>query len=174
MATVVLVPTEQEAAPLRRLAPHARLRICGVGPAAAAAAAAVTIRDERPDRILLAGIAGAYGDAAEVGEVYAVAEEREAEIPARFAAVHRAGFMPERLPAAVANTSTRTGAPAGGAQLENMEGAAVYAVCAALGVPCCEVRAVSNRVGEPFAAWRTQEAAERLAEAVARILESEK
>lgn len=174
MTTVVLYPTEAEAAPLRRRAPHAQIRICGVGPAAAAAATAAIIRDERPDRILLAGIAGAYGDAAGVGEVYAVAEEREPEIPARFAAVHRAGFMPAGLPAAVANTSTRTGAPAAGAQLENMEGAAVYAVCAALGVSCCEVRAVSNRVGEPFAAWRTQEAAERLAEAVARILDSEK
>ncbi|MDE5637984.1 MAG: hypothetical protein K2J51_07640 [Alistipes sp.] len=174
MTTVVLIPTEQEAAPLRRLAPHAPIRICGVGPAAAAAATAAIIRDERPDRILLAGIAGAYGDAAEVGEVYAVAEEREPEIPARFAAVRRAGFMPEGLHAVVANTSTRTEAPAAGAQLENMEGAAVYAVCTALGVPCCEVRAVSNRVGEPFAVWRTHEAAERLAQAVARILDAGK
>ena len=38
--TIILFPTEMEAAPLRRLRPDARIAICGVGMAACAAAAA--------------------------------------------------------------------------------------------------------------------------------------
>lgn len=174
MRTVVLFPTESEAAPLRRLLPDADIRICGVGPSAAAAAAARVIADSAPERILLAGIAGACDGTTVRCGVYAVAEEREPEIPERFAAVRKAGFMPEGVPAATANTVSRSGAPARGAQLENMEGAAVYAVCEALGVPCCEIRAVSNRVGEPFADWSAGEAAEALAHVVARILDRER
>ena len=45
------------------------------------------------------------------------------------------------------------GTEAEGARLENMEGAALFAACAALGVRCCEIRAVANYVGDPFEQW---------------------
>lgn len=48
-----------------------------------------------------------------------------------------------------------------------MEGAAFFAVAAALGVPAAEVRAVSNRVGEPFGVWRVADACEALARELA-------
>ena len=54
-------------------------------------------------------------------------------------------------------------------RVENMEGAAFFAVCEALGVACCEIRAVSNYVGEPFAEWAIGEAVENLTEKLTQI-----
>ena len=56
------------------------------------------------------------------------------------------------LPGAEANPCCM-GTEAEGARLENMEGAALFAACAALGVRCCEIRAVANYVGDPFEQW---------------------
>lgn len=47
-------------------------------------------------------------------------------------------------------------------EVENMEGAAFFAVCEALGVACCQIRAISNYVGEPFEKWAVDEAVENL------------
>lgn len=164
MKTIFVFPTEEEAAPFRERRPDARVHICGVGQARAAAATASVIAAEHPDRIVLAGVAGAYGDTPAVGSVCAVEEERECGLPERYAATFRPKCLPPKLPRAVSNTVAAAGAEARGAQIENMEGAAVLAVCEALGVECCEVRAVSNRVGQPFAEWRVDEAATNLAE----------
>ena len=49
-------------------------------------------------------------------------------------------------------------------EVENMEGAAFFAVCDALGVACCQIRAVSNYVGEPFGQWAVEEAVGNLTE----------
>ncbi len=57
------------------------------------------------------------------------------------------------------------------ASVENMEGAGAAAVCSALGVPLYELRAVSNTVGDPPAAWRIGEAASALAAAVKKTME---
>ena len=54
--------------------------------------------------------------------------------------------------------------------VEQMEGAAVAAVVIALGVEdYCHIRAISNRVGEPFAQWRVGEAVAALAAVVAQL-----
>ena len=45
-----------------------------------------------------------------------------------------------------------------------MEGGVFMSVCSDAGVEFCEVRAISNRVGQPFYEWRTKEAAAILAE----------
>ncbi|MCH5335703.1 MAG: hypothetical protein J1D86_07890 [Alistipes sp.] len=172
MKTVVLFPTEAEAAPLRRRASELDIRICGVGQARAAAAAARIIAAERPDRVILAGIAGTYDSSVALGSVYAVELERDFGLPARFAAEFRAGFLPDGLPRAVSNTVQQTSADGRGALIENMEGAAVYAVCAAQGVACCGIRAVSNRTGEPFGTWDVAGATDNLAEILIRILKS--
>lgn len=164
MKTLFLFPTEDEAAPFRRLKPEAQVYVCGVGQARAAAAAARLIAAEKPDRIVLAGVAGAYGDEPAVGSVCAVEEERECGLPEKYAASFRPKWLPSKLRRAVSNTVAAQGAEPQGAHIENMEGAAVMAVCEALGVECCEVRAISNRTGQPFAEWKTEEAAANLAE----------
>lgn len=164
MKTIFIFPTEEEAAPFRERRPDAQVIICGVGQARAAAAAARAIASERPGRVVLAGLAGAYGDDPAVGSVCVVEAERESGLPERFAAEFRAGSLPGRLPRVVSNTVAVSGAEARGAHIENMEGAAVMALCEAMGVEFCEVRAISNRVGQPFYEWRTKEAAANLAE----------
>ena len=164
MRTLFLFPTEEEAAPFRERRPDAKVCICGVGQARAAAATAKAIVTERPDRVVLAGLAGAYGDEPAVGSVCVVEEERECGLPAKYETLFRPKMVMSKLPRVVSNTVATTGAEPQGAQIENMEGAAVMAVCEAMGVECCEVRAISNRTDQPFAEWRTREAATNLAE----------
>lgn len=54
-------------------------------------------------------------------------------------------------------------------EIENMEGAAFFAVCEALGVACCQIRAVSNYVGEPFGQWAVEEAIQNLTEKLTQL-----
>lgn len=54
-------------------------------------------------------------------------------------------------------------------EIENMEGAAFFAVCEALGVACCQIRAVSNYVGEPFGHWDVEEAVQNLTEKLTQL-----
>ena len=54
-------------------------------------------------------------------------------------------------------------------EVENMEGAAFFAVCDALGVACCQIRAVSNYVGEPFDRWAGGLAVENLTATLTQI-----
>ena len=145
MRTVVLFPTAGEAEAFRRRCPGVAYRITGVGPAAAATATARAVVDERPDLLLLAGIAGVYpASEVAVGEVVAVAEERVEGLPERYADAYRPTFAVPGLRTAVSNSVARSGAAPAGAEVENMEGAAFFAVAAALGVPAAEVRAVSK------------------------------
>ena len=169
MKTVVLIPTEDEAAPIRAARPFADVRVCGVGMAAAGAFTASLLVGERPDRILLCGIAGAYDPALRPGQVVAVGVERVAGLPGKYADRYEGTPLPAWLPAVVSNTVSRSGAEADGAAVENMEGAAVMAVCHALGVACSEIRAVSNRVGDPFDRWQIPEARDSLVAALVRL-----
>ena len=149
MRTLILIPTETEAALLRAACPDAPVRIAGVGMAAAAAATARIIAEEHPDRLILAGIAG---------------------LPGKYAVRYAADFIPAGLRTVESNTTNRTGVAASGTQIENMEGAAFLAVCRAFGVPGAEVRAVSNYTDDPRSAWRIEESAEKLAKTIIRIL----
>ena len=54
-------------------------------------------------------------------------------------------------------------------EIENMEGAHFFAVCEALGVACCQIRAVSNYVGEPFDRWAVGLAVENLTATLTQI-----
>lgn len=171
MKTVLLVPTEGEAAPIRAARPFADVRICGVGMAAAAAFTAALLAREQPNRVLLCGIAGAYGRTLRCGEVVAVCSEQVAGLPGKYADRYTGTPLPEWLPTVVSNTVSRPGEHPDGALIENMEGAAVMAVCRALGVSCSELRAVSNYVGEPLERWHIPAALENLAAAVGRLLD---
>ena len=168
--TLILFPTEAEAAPFIERCGRGQCIISGVGMAATAAALArLLLTLTSGDTLLLAGVAGTYGNRARIGEVVEVESEREAELPERFRMTYRPSKPISSLRRVASNTVHGKGAEAGDAAIENMEGATFMAVCAAAGIACAEIRAVSNRVGEPFAEWHFDEAAERLADALAEI-----
>ena len=172
---IILFPTEVEAAPFCRLAPDSEVVISGVGMAATTATLARLQREGRLDRdrcIILAGVAGSYHDSVAVEDVVEVVEERCAELPARFCRSYRATARLTALRGVISNTVHRGVDDGGGAQIENMEGAALFAFADAMELRATELRAVSNRVGESFEAWHLTEATEALAQRLVTILKS--
>lgn len=171
---IYLFPTELEAAPFRVLRPTARVVISGVGLAATAATLAVLNREGSlmSSRVVLAGLAGAYDERVAVGEVVEVVCECCAELPERF----RCNYCvaPTTTLRQVGANSTHRGAVGvTDAEIENMEGATLFAMAEVMGFEACEVRAISNRVGEPFELWRTEEAVDALARALITIDDGE-
>lgn len=182
LSTLFLFPTEGEAAGLRARRPDAVVGVAGVGMAAAGAGAARLIRDLRPRRVVLCGIAGTWNGALPAGTVVEVVGDVVAALPVAY---RREYLSPARtsLPAARAVTVNAVGEGAHYADaccgtdmsplpvVEQMEGAAVAAVCEALGVEYVHIRAVSNRVGDARGAWRVAEAVEALGAAAAELCE---
>lgn len=162
MAAVLLFPTELEARPLRSRRPDLDIRICGVGAAQTARFMQRLLSSERPEAVVLCGIAGAYGETLRTGEVVAVVRERMAGVPSAFAEEYRATLRFDGLTEVAANTVSNVGVPADGAQVENMEGAVVFAVCRSAGIECGEIRAVSNRVDDAREKWDIPAALESL------------
>lgn len=165
-----LFPTELEAKPFRTLCPEAEVVISGVGMAATAATLLRLIGEgviRSNDRVILAGVAGTYGEV-EVGQVVEVVEERCSELPERFQQSYR--IEPSTsLPKVVSNTVHGKCSPILGASIENMEGAALFAVAEVIGLRSVELRAISNRVGQSFDMWRMDEALEALANELKKI-----
>jgi nucleoside phosphorylase len=181
---LLIVPTEREAA---FFAEHGlRAHICGVGMAECAAATAHLLAQrlsagQRPDLVILAGIAGSYGDDLSVGDTVIVESETVADLGRRdhdggftplFQKTYVASFVPEGFPTAHGNTVNAAGGMAvrevslsrrDKATIENMEGAAFFAVCERFGVTAMEVRTISNRVGEPVTSEGLDVAARSLA-----------
>ncbi|MBQ2032944.1 MAG: hypothetical protein II217_01010 [Alistipes sp.] len=173
--TLYLFPTEFEAAPFRALRPDAQVRIIGVGMSQAAAATARLLADECPQRVVLCGIAGVCNGGMERGSVVEVVEDSEYGLPALYAE----RYEPQRLtslPAVKAFTVSRSGASVAEAEpaVEQMEGAAVGAVCRAWGVEYSHLRGISNLVGEPKQMWRIAEAVESLTNVLCELYDSEK
>ena len=159
----ILFPTELEAAPFRALCPDAAVEICGVGMAQTAVCVA-RLLGEGCRKFLLAGIAGAYSEELAKGDVVAVREERVAGIPQQFDRVYTASLKLEGLREVQSNSVCRCGAAASGAEVENMEGAVLFALCEEFGAECAEVRAISNYVGEAREGWEIPLALEKLAQ----------
>ena len=162
---IILFPTELEAARLRRLRPDLDIRICGVGAVECAIEVARILRTER-EPLLLCGIAGAYDHTLQKGDVVAVTEERYAHISTGYIDSYHATIEIDDLPTAISNTVSHCGMEADGADIENMEGAALFAIAKAEGVPCAEIRAISNYVGEERKDWNIDLALERLTETI--------
>jgi nucleoside phosphorylase len=145
--TLYLFPTEFEAAPFRALRPDAQVRIIGVGMSQAAAATARLLADECPQRVVLCGIAGACNEGMERGSVVEVVEDSEYGLPALYAE----RYEPQRLtslPAVKAFTVSRSGASVAEAEpaVEQMEGAAVGAMCRVWGVEYSHLRGISGQL----------------------------
>lgn len=169
MAIVLIFPTELEARPLRSRRPDLDIRICGVGAAQTARFMQRLLSEERPEAVVLCGIAGAYGETPLPGDTVAVVRERMAGVPSAFAEEYRATLRFDGLAEVTANTVSNVGAPADGAQVENMEGAVVFAVCCPAGVKCGEIRAISNRVDDARGNWDIPAALESLTRVLTEI-----
>lgn len=177
--TLICVATALEGASLRdRLGRASDLRIIetGVGPVNAAHAATVAILNEKPDEILICGVAGAYpGAGLPIGDVVSadveVYGDLGAQSPEGFLDMARLGFPVVAGPSPLFNelplqvfpcsrrvrfvtVSTCTGTDAVARALEqrtrgsieNMEGAAIVHVARLHGINVGEIRGVSNIV----------------------------
>ncbi|WP_418408698.1 phosphorylase [Alistipes sp.] len=194
MKRIFIFPTVEEAKAFLLTEPRDPVFVGGVGMAEIAAATVRAVKARKPQLAVLAGIAGACERTLRRGEVIEVVTERVAGIPARYAREYETTGPDLGLPLAAGVTVSRSGdaltegpealtdPDAEGPEaltgtdaeeplprVENMEGAAFFAVCEALGVACCEIRAVSNYVGEPFDQWAVGEAVENLTEKLTQI-----
>ena len=169
---VYLFPTELEAKAFRALCPEAKIVISGVGMAATAATVA-SLDCCRDEVVVLAGIAGAYGDSVAVGSVVEVVSEECVELPERFRHTYQQPQPYTALRGVRSNTVHTMQCVSHGAEIENMEGAALFAMAETLGLRAIEVRAISNHVGDSFDKWSVDEAVEALARELKR-LEDEK
>lgn len=152
--------------------------LCGIGPAAAAMSTYALAGRYQPERITLAGIAGAFAESGhKPGDLVQVSQDtfadlgyhdetgvfnlddmklphlprKEGPMGCRFSLA--APFDLPRATALTVSTITSDDDRATAlwgrfrADLENMEGAAVAMAAETLGIPVCQIRAVSNRVG---------------------------
>ena len=177
MKSLYLFPTRFEAEPFVALRPDADVVVIGVGMAQAGASVARAIVEHKPQRVVLCGIAGAFDEQVSIGEVVEVVSDRVAGLPKAFDREY--AKVPKTAYRAVgALTVSRTGEGLAEAEhatmIEQMEGAAVAAVCEAFSVEYLHLRAISNRVSDERRAWRTAEAIEALARAVAEQYDKEK
>ncbi len=154
---------------------------CGVGMAECAAATAKLIIEEKPGLMILAGIAGTYSENVVIGETVVVESEVIADLGRydgkSFTELYQKSyFAPVAAPgyrSVKSNTVNTAGAIITNppqADIENMEGAAFFAVCDRFGVPAMEVRTISNRVGETIKSQNMSIAITRLALELEKIL----
>ena len=169
--TIFLFPTDVEARRFCELCPQAEVVISGVGLVETSATlmrlfSQRELRDD--DMVVLCGIAGAYDDGIERGSVVEVTEECCEELPERFRKCYR--VEPQTMLRGVRSSSVHRG---GGcktdAEIENMEGAALFALAQAEGVRCGEIRAISNYVGEERKEWNIELALKNLTKIVANL-----
>lgn len=165
---ILLFPTELEAAQLRALRPDLDIRICGIGAVETATEVARILRTER-EPLLLCGIAGAYDRNLRKGDVVAVTEERFAYLSTGYNRSYSATIVIDKLPQVGSNTVSHCSMSADGAEIENMEGAALFALAQAEGVRCGEIRAISNYVGEERKEWNIELALKNLTKIVANL-----
>lgn len=164
--TIFLFPTEVESRRFCELCPQAEIVISGVGLVETSATLLRLITERglgAEDCVVLCGIAGAYDRGLELGTVVEVTEECCVELPERFQRCYSA--KPQTQLRGVRSASVHRGAKGcSSAEIENMEGAALFAMCEAAGIGHVEIRAISNIVGDDFSKWHIDLATERLAE----------
>ena len=168
MKTLLIFATEAEAAQIRALRADLETAICGVGAVECALAMAKIIEEHKPEAVVLCGIAGAYDKTLKVGDVVSVVAENTASLPA----VYRKSYLATlKLPLleVTSNTVMAVGAEAAGAQVENMEGAAIFALCNHYGIKCAQIRAISNYTDDVRSAWDIPTALEALTTAINRL-----
>ena len=168
MKPLLIFATEGEAVQIRALRADLDIAICGVGAVETALSVAKIIESKRPEAVVLCGIAGAYDKTLKVGDVVSVVTENTASLPAIYRKSYSATLeLP--LPEAASNTVMAVGAEAAGAEVENMEGAALFALCNHYGVKCAQIRAISNYTDDCRSAWDIPTALEALTATINRL-----
>ena len=168
MKPLLIFATEGEAAQIRALRSDLDIAICGVGAVETALSVAKIIESKRPEAVVLCGIAGAYDKTLKVGDVVSVVTENTASLPAIYRKSYSATLeLP--LPGVASNTVMAVGAEAAGAEVENMEGAALFALCNHYGVKCAQIRAISNYTDDCRSAWDIPTALEALTATINRL-----
>lgn len=198
-AIAILTATESEQKPLRaslgdnyaghRLTWH----VGGMGAGATAAAALKIVRDQRPDQIIQAGIAGALPRKhLNVCDTVLVGSDYQADLGAwrpETGNFEPFGTLPEAavvecpyagplreyfrvVPARSANSACSPLPLRGLEALESMEGAAFFSVCHTERIPFLQLRSISNQVGDPRDQWRIPEALDSLKEGLAALLDT--
>lgn len=190
----ILVPSALELAAFPKRLPYGvEIVESGVGMAEVAATLVKELAD-KPDLVVLAGIAGAYPDGTmSVGESCVVSSERVADL----GAMRGEGFEPlytkeyhspvaERvesvraLPSCTVSCGSApfidyrgelSSEPLQRCELENMEGASFFALCLAAEVDFVEVRTVSNYTNDSRKEWKIEEALENLPKAVFGVID---
>ena len=147
--------------------------VCGIGPRAAYLATEDAVAEGGADRVLHVGIAGTRRGSgipllATVIGTQAIDCDGDSEPidpdPRLLAAVRVA--LPEAFALPI-GMSARVGGTSGVA-VEAMEGHAVLSACLDEGVPCLELRVISNEIEEPDRAlWRFDDALAELARVTA-------
>lgn len=164
-----LFPTELEAAPFRAANPSAEIIICGVGMAATAATLSRVIHRKGIEKVILAGIAGAYNIAQNpINQVVEVVSEQIEELPQQFAKRYDIELQ-YGLTSARSNSVNRSNFQGSRCDIENMEGAAAAAICEELNISFSEIRAISNLVGDPTSKWSIKSAIEALTDELSTI-----
>ncbi|AXK38869.1 purine phosphorylase [Crenobacter cavernae] len=175
MNITLLFPTATEASLFQR--DGVKTLVSGVGLTATAHAATKEILKERPDWIILAGVAGMYPHAQlSVGDVVLVESEVEGDLgfftpdgfthlahlplDMDFARRHTLAcpHLPDDTPFKRARSLSLNAAlapfvDAREVEIENMEGAAFFHVCREEGVRFLELRAISNVVRQGHDDW---------------------
>ena len=168
MKPLLIFAKEGEAAQIRALRADLDIAICGVGAVETALSVAKIIEERKPEVVVLCGIAGAYDKTLKVGDVVSVVTENTASLPAIYRKSYSATLeLP--LPEVTSNTVMAVGAESAGAQVENMEGAALFALCNHYGVKCAQIRAISNYTDDCRSAWDIPTALEALTAAINRL-----
>ncbi len=168
MRIAYIFPTVEEAKGFIIANPKALVFVSGVGMAAVAATTVRAAKAKKPHLMVLCGVAGAYDPSLMKGEVVEVTEERVAGLPERYRESYCLEPLTELRPV-ISNTVNSCGAEADGAQIEQMEGAAFFALCEALDIEAAEIRAISNYVGEKRDEWAFDEAVQNLTEILSQL-----
>lgn len=167
MKTLYLFPTLEESVVFCNLRPELREQVVvvGVGMAAAGASSAKAIARCGARRVVLAGIAGALSEDLRVGEVVCVERDSICLLPEAYRQEYASATV-ESLLKVSALTVSRTGEAIGQqCDIEQMEGAAVAAVCESFGVErFYHIRCISNYVRDDRSEWRIAEAVQALGE----------
>ncbi len=170
MKPLLVFATDMEATAVSALCEGVQTAVCGVGAVEAAVGMIDIIEQYKPQSVLLCGIAGAYSSSLKIGDVVSVVSEQTSTLPPVYINKYSATVsLP--LKEVVSNTVMAVGAEASGAEIENMEGAAVFALCHRYGIHCAEIRAISNYVSDSREQWDIPTALKALAVAIKSILQ---
>ena len=152
MFTLICFALKEEAASFRKIAagkPDISILIVGIGRANAEKSVRKFLAENSPERVLTCGFAGGLNPALKIGDVVFQIGNRQSAIENELLA---AGAKPAKIHCAdrIATTVAEKKALRAetGANVVEMESAAIHAVCVERGIPCATIRVISDTADE--------------------------